>query len=70
MLRWETKTIAPPDYYVRLRDIQISLGLELKQMGNLICIPEVTYLYYERANTIEMSLETLIQFAVKAWRLT
>lgn len=51
MLRWKTKTIAPPDYYVRLRDIQISLGLELKQMGNLICIPEVTYLYYERANT-------------------
>ncbi len=39
-------------------------------MGNLICIPEVIYLYYERANTIEMSLETLIQFAVKTWRLT
>lgn len=70
MPRWKTKTIAPPDYYVRLRDRQISLGLELKQMGNLICIPEVTYLYYERANTIEMSLETLIQFAVKTWRLT
>lgn len=24
MLRWKTKTIAPPDYYVRLRDRQIS----------------------------------------------
>ena len=30
----------------------------------------LTALYYERANTIEMSLETLIQFAVKTWRLT
>ena len=65
MPRWKSKTIAPPDYYVRLKDIRIALGLEIKEMSGLMGIPIVTYLSYEGSNTIEMKLKTLIQFAVK-----
>ena len=65
MPRWKSKTVAPPDYYVRLKDIRIALGLDMTQMGRLIGLPIVTYLAYENSNTIEMKLKTLIQFAVK-----
>lgn len=57
MPRWKSKTVAPPDYYVRLKDIRIALGLDMTQMGRLIGLPIVTYLAYENSNTIEMKLK-------------
>lgn len=65
MPRWTSKTIAPPDYYVRLKDIRIALGLDMPQMGGLIGLPNVTYLAYEGSKTTEMKLKILTQFAVK-----
>ena len=50
---WKSKTVAPPDYYVRLKDIRIALGLDMTQMGSLIGLPQVTYLSYESSNTID-----------------
>lgn len=65
MPRWLSKTIAPPDYYVRLKDVRIALGLYLKQMAALAAIPEVTYLYCESNDTIEIKPLALARFALK-----
>lgn len=65
MPRWSAKTIAPPDYYVRLKDVRIALGLYLKQMAALADMPEVTYLCSECSDTTEIKPLALARFALK-----
>lgn len=65
MPRWSSKTIAPPEYYVRLKDVRIALGLFIKQMAALASLPEVTYLYCESDDTIEIKPLAFARFALK-----
>lgn len=65
MPRWVSKTIAPPEYYVRLKDVRIALGLFIEKMANLVEIPKVTYLNYESDNTVEINPAVLAKFSLK-----
>lgn len=48
MPRETQKSIAAADYYVRLKDVRIALGLDISRMAALAGLPEVTYLNQER----------------------
>ena len=63
MPRGKQKKIELPEYYIRLKDIRISLGLEITQMAALIDIPEVTYLYYELGYVLEIPMDVLVKFS-------
>ena len=63
MPRGKQKKIELPKYYIRLRDIRISLGLEIAEMAALVGIPAVTYLYHEQGKVLETPVEVLMKFS-------
>lgn len=65
MPRWSAKKIDPPEYYIRLKDVRIALGLFIIQMAELVDIPEVTYLTYEQNGTVEIKPAVFARFALK-----
>lgn len=65
MPRWSSKNIALPEYYLRLKDIRIALGLFVRQMADLAGIPEVTYLNYERDDIVEIKPAALARLSLK-----
>lgn len=65
MPRWSSKNIAPPEYYIRLKDIRIALGLLVRQMASLAGIPEVTYLNYEQNDIVEIKPAALVRLSLK-----
>ena len=65
MPRWSSKNIEPPNYYIRLKDIRIALGLYVSQMASLADIPEVTYLYYEQNSTVEIRPDAIVRLSLK-----
>ena len=54
MPRGNKKSIPMPKYYNRLRDVRVALGLGLKEMAQLGGAKEISYLGYERNDTIEI----------------
>ena len=65
MPRGLKKSIPLPEYYIRLKDVRLSLGLDIKDMANLAGLPLVTYLNYERQMILEMAPEVLANFSIK-----
>lgn len=65
MPRGLKKSIPLPEYYIRLKDVRLSLGLDIKKMANLARLPMVTYLNYERQMIFEMAPEALVNFSIK-----
>ena len=65
MPRGIKKSIPLPKYYVRLKDVRISLGLDIKAMARLAKLPTVTYLNYERQMILEMAPEAFVNFSLR-----
>lgn len=64
MPRETQKSIAPADYYVRLKDVRIALGLDISQMAALAGLPEVTYLNQERQAVKRIPPEVFANFSL------
>ena len=65
MPRGIKKSIPLPEYYVRFKDVRISLGLDIKDMAKLARLPQVTYLNYERQMILEMAPEAFVNFSLR-----
>lgn len=65
MPRGIKKSIPLPEYYVRLKDVRVALGLDIKDMAKLAELPQVTYLNYERQMILEMALEAFANFSLR-----
>lgn len=65
MPRGIKKSIPLPEYYVRLKDVRISLGLDIKDMAKIARLPLVTYLNYERQMILEMAPEAFANFSLR-----
>lgn len=64
MPRETQKSIAAADYYVRLKDVRIALGLDISQMAALAGLPEVTYLNQERQAVKRIPPEVFANFSL------
>ncbi len=54
MPRWKQKSLPPPRYYIRLKDIRAALGFEIREMAQLGKAAETSYLGYERNDIVEI----------------